>query len=738
MRRLITLFSLLILTLPLWSANCSAGGAKIYFGNGVMNTFDDAVISSWLLEQAVKSQIGQSKSIDQACLSFDVAYDSEFLNSSGVPQKIIDAALQIAVSSGLQKTAELVAKIWMWFSNTIGAPTWFDQGVQNVLTTATVIFQPDLQTQLSGYNNDISAGNKSIVVAHSQGNLYANEAYNKLQPTPVQFNLISVATPADHVAGGGPYVTLTNDIITLVPTSLGANINNNPAPGAPCSSPVNLFTRLACHAFDTSYLPGINSGPAIVSHVIDAIPIVVGLSKLGTGKGTVTSLPNGLDCDSTCTTMQAAFPNSTHVTLTAAPAPGSIFKTWSGDCANLATSGGGNQLTIGFPVVFDATGSVIASYPESCTATFDLGGILTVTKSGTGIGTVSSVPAGINCGPTCMAPFPASPPVLLTAMAAAGSTFTGWGGDCASAGMNATAQVTLDANKTCDAKFDGGGILTVTKSGTGTGTVSSVPAGINCGPTCMASFPATPPVQLTATPAAGSIFTGWGGDCASAGTNSTAQVTVNANKTCDAKFDLGGILSITKSGTGTGTVSSVPAGISCGPTCMAPFPASPPVQLTAMAAAGSTFIGWSGDCTGMAVTTMVSVTANKTCTAMFGGSLPAVRLNPFGNQNGTVPYNVQVVDTTLIVTPAPANITVTLLREVFSECSGLLFSSNRTVMVSQGQSSATFNFDAGHDPACNTLPITTVYTVTQAVLAPSSVLDLSIVPPQQLMLFSIH
>jgi len=34
--------------------------------------------------------------------------------------------------------------------------------------------------------------------------------------------------------------------------------------------------------------------------------------------------------------------------------------------------------------------------------------------------------------------------------------------------------------------------------------------------------------------------------------------------------------------------------------------------------------------------------------------------------------------------------------------------------------------------------ITTVYTVTNAVLAPSTALDLSGVPPQQLKLFSIH
>ena len=52
-----------------------------------------------------------------------------------------------------------------------------------------------------GYHNDKTEGNKSIVLAHSQGNLYANEAYDKLKPTPAEFNLISVASPADHVAG---------------------------------------------------------------------------------------------------------------------------------------------------------------------------------------------------------------------------------------------------------------------------------------------------------------------------------------------------------------------------------------------------------------------------------------------------------------------------------------------------------------------------------------------------------
>lgn len=51
--------------------------------------------------------------------------------------------------------------------------------------------------------------------------------------------------------------------------------------------------------------------------------------------------------------------------------------------------------------------------------------------------------------------------------------------------------------------------LTVNKAGTGSGTVTSNPAGLNCGAICSATFPAGTSVTLTAIPSAGSVFTGW-------------------------------------------------------------------------------------------------------------------------------------------------------------------------------------------------------------------------------------
>jgi hypothetical protein len=78
--------------------------------------------------------------------------------------------------------------------------------------------------------------------------------------------------------------------------------------------------------------------------------------------------------------------------------------------------------------------------------------------------------------------------------------------------------------------------LMVTKNGTGAGTVTSSPVGIDCGATCSNAFFDNRSVTLTATPAAGSEFTGWSGSgCSGTG---TCQVTMSADRPVTATFAL--------------------------------------------------------------------------------------------------------------------------------------------------------------------------------------------------------
>lgn len=85
-------------------------------------------------------------------------------------------------------------------------------------------------------------------------------------------------------------------------------------------------------------------------------------------------------------------------------------------------------------------------------------------------------------------------------------------------------------------------------------------------------------------------------------------------------------VSVSKTGAGTGTVTSSPSGISCGSTCSANYVYNTSVTLTAVPSSGSTFAGWSGACSGtgscnVAVTSAVSVTATFNLAPQFNYSL---------------------------------------------------------------------------------------------------------------------
>jgi RHS repeat-associated protein len=76
--------------------------------------------------------------------------------------------------------------------------------------------------------------------------------------------------------------------------------------------------------------------------------------------------------------------------------------------------------------------------------------ILSVSKAGSGSGTVTSAPAGINCGADCAENYTSGTVVTLTAAASTGSTFSGWSGACTGTG---TCVVTMDAAKSVSANF---------------------------------------------------------------------------------------------------------------------------------------------------------------------------------------------------------------------------------------------------------------------------------------------
>ena len=188
---------------------------------------------------------------------------------------------------------------------------------------------------------------------------------------------------------------------------------------------------------------------------------------------------------------------------------------------------------------------------------------LTVARNGSGSGSVVSTPLGIACGSDCSEEYFQGTLVTLFANAATGSEFAGWIG-CPLANGNECFYA-VDADRTITATFTSTVefTLTVERSGNGAGIVNSTPAGINCGADCSEAFVEDTLVTLFATAFGGSTFGGWIG-CPLTNGNQCFN-TVDSNRTITAVFDLEQFeLTVVKSGSGDGRVTSTPAGIDCG------------------------------------------------------------------------------------------------------------------------------------------------------------------------------
>ena len=257
--------------------------------------------------------------------------------------------------------------------------------------------------------------------------------------------------------------------------------------------------------------------------------------------------------------------------------------------------------------------------------------MVTVLESGLGSGTVTITPPGIDCVSACSVNVASGTTVTLTATAAPGAVFRGWsGGACSGVGscvINATRDVVLTA------AFEALFTVTVVKAGAGSGTVMSSLPGITCGTSCSAVFASGMPITLTAAAAPGSVFAGWsGGGCSDTG---PCSVSGPSNVTITSTFLQVFTLDVMALGSGSGTVTSSPMGITCGATCSASFASGTTVTLTARPAAGSAFTGWSGGgCSGTG-TCAVTVSAATTVTATFTPTF-VLTVTPAGTGSGTV------------------------------------------------------------------------------------------------------
>jgi hypothetical protein len=258
----------------------------------------------------------------------------------------------------------------------------------------------------------------------------------------------------------------------------------------------------------TQLLPAPPGGGACADRAwVDAIsfptvPFTLTVARSGTGSGTVGGA--GINCGPDCTETVGS---GTVIALAATPTTGSTFSGWSG--AGCSGTGACN-------VTVDAN--------KTATATFTLNRYRVEVIAGPN-GIVEAPPGPFDHGSTVQVYVVPDPGYVaaVSGTCPAGSFFrdiytTG------RLGMDCTVVFTFSPLFT----------LTVAKAGTGGGTISG--PGISCGVDCSEIVGSGTVVALSATPVAGSIFSGWSG--AGCGGTGGCSVTVDANKTATATFTL--------------------------------------------------------------------------------------------------------------------------------------------------------------------------------------------------------
>ena len=172
--------------------------------------------------------------------------------------------------------------------------------------------------------------------------------------------------------------------------------------------------------------------------------------------------------------------------------------------------------------------------------------------------------------------------------------------------------------------------VTVSKSGSGAGTVTSTPAGIACGATCSTNVTAGSSVNLAAVADAGSVFVGWTGACSGIG---ACALTVNAATAVDAIF---------VTAAATPTLTAAPASLDFGGQSMATTSPTRTVKLTNISL------------------TPITVSGITTDSASFAQSSTCGTLVPGDNCTVTVTFSPPVAAGALLSTVlASANLSVT-------------------------------------------------------------------------------
>ena len=226
------------------SGDCSSRESVLVFSNGMFNSKADARYSKARLQE----KFGKS------FVKYDLAYNNN--------ESIIEQLLQVYE----QKISSRSRFVWSDLSRMSDNDSTRERTLERLkkINVESYVKDSDLRSHIQLYEDFLNKNMAVVIVAHSQGNFYANKSFDFLNENLAkdphdQIKIVSVANPDHRVAGNGGYVTLRSDgVIRMIPYALPFNTENE--------NPGHLD-----HQFVKHYLEGKPSGAKLSSLIAESV-----------------------------------------------------------------------------------------------------------------------------------------------------------------------------------------------------------------------------------------------------------------------------------------------------------------------------------------------------------------------------------------------------------------------------------------------------------------------------------
>jgi von Willebrand factor type D domain len=226
-------------------------GTAMYFGNGVNNTRADAEQAMWRLPELADEALVH---VDALGLAYNPTDGLLADALETIRQKIRENpdfswyllnSIALYTMGGLPLPAELSFRYGPLVEDLrVVLPALMATAVANVGTEDAIAGE-----HLAQYRRDVVGGRRVMVVAHSQGNMFANIAHAGMAISPAwsrAFGIAAVATPAQEAFDG--YVTSSSDLIITLLRQLGRTVLPANLVAAPS------FGDLTGHTFLNTYM----------------------------------------------------------------------------------------------------------------------------------------------------------------------------------------------------------------------------------------------------------------------------------------------------------------------------------------------------------------------------------------------------------------------------------------------------------------------------------------------------